>query len=127
MIERFKDHLWFWRKVDMREADECWPWLAGKGQAGYGHVRVPRKLYYFEHPQTASRVAYYISYFDDPFHLMEADRSRDEPWDVHHNCEKPICCNPLHLQSISHSENVSLGFAMSREIKMRGSVLPTGL
>lgn len=122
MIDRFKKHLWFWRKVDMREADECWPWLAGINQAGYGSVRVPRKLYYFTNPQTASRVAYYISHFSDPFILMENDREGlGEPWDIHHDCENPVCCNPLHLRLITHGENVQLGWKKSPKGK-RGKV-----
>ena len=126
MIERFQNHLWFWRKVDMREDDECWPWLASTTPGGHGNVRVPRKLYFFKNPQIASRVAYYISYFSDPFPLMETDRSRDEPWDVHHECENPICCNPLHLRSMPHGENVSLGWEKSPKRKIRDRALSTG-
>ncbi len=121
MIERFQNHLWFWRKVDMRAEDECWPWLASTtANGGYGNVRVPRKLYYFKNPQIASRVAYYIAHFNDPFPLMENDRDGlGEPWDVHHDCENPICCNPLHLRLIPHSENVQLGWDESLKINER--------
>ena len=121
IIKRFHNHLWFWRKVDMRGYDECWPWLAGCVRGGHGNVRVPRKLYYFKNPQIASRVAYYISYFKDPFPRMEADREGlGEPWDVHHECDNPPCCNPFHLLLITHSENVSLGWAKSPNRIKRG-------
>jgi len=91
----------------MRGYDECWPWLAGvTTDGGYGQVRVPRRLYYFKNPQTASRVAYYISHFNDPFSLMEADRDGEEPWVVHHECENPICCNPLHLRVLPNREHL---------------------
>ncbi len=110
MIARFQNHLWFWRKVDMRANDECWLWLPSKDRAGYGSVRIPKKLYYFKSAQVASRVAYYISHFSDPFPLMEADRAGERAWDVHHDCENTICCNPFHLRLIPHSENVALGF-----------------
>lgn len=26
----------FWKKIDIREDDECWEWLAGKDKDGYG-------------------------------------------------------------------------------------------
>lgn len=36
----------FWRKVDLKNPDGCWEWLAGKTEGGYGAFGVNGKLQY---------------------------------------------------------------------------------
>jgi hypothetical protein len=77
----------FWARVDVRSADECWPWTSAKNTHGYGFVRTERK--------TASRKAYELAHCVDlPGSVV-----------VRHSCDNPICCNPLHLLSGSHADN----------------------
>jgi hypothetical protein len=46
----------FWEKVDIRGVDECWNWLAGKFDDGYGEFRLN------DHMRRAHRVAWFLTY-----------------------------------------------------------------
>lgn len=70
----------FWKKVDIRGPDECWPWLAGKASGGYGCFCVNG------HGHAAHRFAYEFSNGPIPDDLC-----------VLHRCDNPPCCNPNHL------------------------------
>jgi hypothetical protein len=71
----------FWAKVDIRGADECWPWVGARHGKGYGHVRVGGKI------QKAARVALTLS--GQPANLGDVQAC--------HACDNPPCCNPKHL------------------------------
>ena len=45
----------FWAKVDIRGADECWPWLSASRQGGRGVFMIDRN------PHSAPRVAWSIA------------------------------------------------------------------
>lgn len=81
----------FWQKVDQRDPDECWPWLAAKDSSGYGKLRSPtgRRLI------KASRFAYAVHYGDPGgLHIL-------------HRCDNPACCNPDHLFVGTHQDNLA--------------------
>ncbi len=78
----------FWSKVDRRGADECWPWLANKTAAGYGHVRIDKRGY------MAHRVVYELEVEFIP-----------EGYVIDHLCENPSCVNPAHLEAVSNATN----------------------
>lgn len=80
----------FWAKVDVREDDECWPWLAstcrgGYGQFGLGHGKLTR----------AHRYVWSLTNGPIPEGL----------W-VLHSCDSPSCCNPSHLFAGTRQANV---------------------
>lgn len=77
-----KDRARFWAKVDIRSANECWPWTASvrRKDEGYGAFSLRGKH------RPASRVAYAIAYGDIPAGMV-----------VCHKCDNPPCCNPNHL------------------------------
>jgi hypothetical protein len=76
-----------WEKVERRSWGECWPWR-GALSSGYGRIFLggsPRYAY-------AHRVAFYLTY---------------GRWPVvgRHLCDRPWCCNPLHVLDGSHADN----------------------
>jgi hypothetical protein len=72
----------FWSKVDMRGADDCWPWTAYRKPSGYGQFTVRKGVF-----MTASRVALALT-VGRPLGLGEL---------ACHHCDNPPCCNPAHL------------------------------
>jgi hypothetical protein len=71
----------FWRHVDERGPDECWPWkIATKN--GYGRFSLNCVEHY------AHRFAYALAKGLPP-HGRETH--------VMHDCNNKLCCNPAHL------------------------------
>lgn len=96
-----KDIARFWENVDRSGGpDACWPWMRGLGSDGYGrfHIsRESRKVSYLAH-----RVAYHLIVGPIPDDL-EPD----------HLCRNHPCCNPLHLDPVTHAENIARGNAVA--------------
>jgi len=83
--------LRFDTKLDKsRGACGCWMWTAGGNGRGYGQVRVGRTM------QTTHRVAHAIA------HGLSFSEQQ-----VLHLCDTPRCCNPLHLVSGTHRQNMA--------------------
>lgn len=79
----------FWAKVDVRGADECWPWKAGCFDGGYGAFYVAGKTV------RAHRFSFVLS--NGPL---------DDGRKALHSCDNPPCCNPAHLFEGSNKDNV---------------------
>jgi hypothetical protein len=78
----------FWKKVDIKGPEECWPWTASIGKPGYGHVHVrPRHL-------DSHRMAY-----------MFAKGSIEPGKQILHSCDNRLCCNPNHLRQGTPKQN----------------------
>ena len=73
-----------WDRVDRRGPEECWPWLGGTTDHGYGRITF-RDENGDNHWTRASRAAWIVT-FGDPGELL-----------VCHRCDNPSCCNPAHL------------------------------
>lgn len=79
----------FWRHVDRRGPDECWPWkIATKN--GYGRFSLDCIEHY------AHRFAYGLKYGPPP---------KGRETHVMHTCNNKRCCNPAHLELGSAIEN----------------------
>lgn len=89
----------FWKKVDKRGPDECWPWIAARFENGYGAIRVGKK----------HRKAHVVS--------LEMALGRPLAPGMHalHTCDHPWCVNPAHLW-----EGTMLDNHRDREAKGRG-------
>ena len=81
----------FWSKVDVQDdLSECWPWTRGVNRAGYGAFKVDGRS------QGAHRIALQLF-----IGRVEAGVI------VRHGCDNPLCCNPFHLTTGSHNDNVA--------------------
>lgn len=87
----------FWPKVDVRTADECWPWLAWLDRHGYGMISRGGRG---NGMAFAHRVAYEICVGPIPDGL-----------EIDHLCRNPSCVNPAHLEPVTHIENIRRGNA----------------
>ena len=70
----------FWSYVDIRGADECWPWQRST-QSGYGSFGVG------DYRVGSHRIAAFLVNGPPP----------DDSLFTCHVCDNRLCCNPLHL------------------------------
>lgn len=96
----------FWRKVIPEPNSGCWLWLGAANSAGYGQTWDGKRVVY------AHRHAYstLIAKIPDGF-------------DLDHLCRTPLCCNPAHLEAVSHYENCKRGI---RGAWLRTNLCPRG-
>jgi len=82
-----QDVLRFWKKVHIRDLNECWPWKASRTLRSYGLLGIRRGGNRRVNSMfLAHRVAWTISNNPIPPGLC-----------VLHRCDNPPCCNPAHL------------------------------
>jgi hypothetical protein len=94
----------FWPKVDRRDPDECWPWIAKATHPfGYGRMTAGRGNHLKAH-----RIAYALEHGSVP-----------DGESVLHECDSPPCCNPRHLFLGSQQKNIE-----DMRGKGRGSMPP---
>lgn len=89
----------FWRKVEQRGPDDCWPWLGVKNYAGRGQVYLPIPL---DVLGGAKKRAY------APGVAWELTSGQKIPAGhvCAHRCDNPTCCNPNHLFVATQRENI---------------------
>jgi HNH endonuclease len=78
-----------WAAVDKLTPDDCWPWKGARNSSGYGFLHFQGKS------QGAHRAAYELTY-----------GKIAEGIEVDHLCRNRLCCNPAHLEPITHEENM---------------------
>lgn len=87
-LEYLRERDW-WRHVDRRKANECWPWLRSVGSHGYGQTWDGITV------RVAHRVAWSLANDAQipPGHLID------------HACRNALCCNPRHLRLIANERD----------------------
>lgn len=82
-----------WAKVNVTSPTECWPWT-GALKKGYGYVIKP--------DGKGGQI------FTGAYKVIHEDLNGPIPEGVEldHTCNNRVCCNPLHLEEVSHSENM---------------------
>ena len=89
----------YWAKVEIKGADECWPWKAGLSGMGYGNFWANGRM------MIASRYSL----------ELKLGRALERGEHALHTCDNPLCQNPAHLFLGSPRDN-----AVDRESKGRG-------
>jgi len=85
----------FWNKVDKMGC--CWYWVAVLSGNGYGQFWLNGKM----------KLAHILSY-EDKF------GKTPDGLELNHICRNRKCCNPDHLEAITHSENIQKGISVNR-------------
>lgn len=85
----------YWAKVNVGSPDVCWEWKAGRNNDGYGNFALGTKKTPFR--RMAHRVAFALS----------TGLEIQDGLVVMHKCDNPCCCNPNHLQTGTHQENMN--------------------
>jgi len=91
-----KDIARFLSKVCKGKPDECWEWMAGKQNNGYGIFLLGSRLDGSRHSFYAHRVAWTIANGPIPPGMC-----------ICHTCDNPACCNPAHEFRGSHADNMA--------------------
>ena len=99
----------FWEKVDTSAGpDACWPWRSHINKAtGYGTFYVARRKIEYAH-----RMAYTLTHGAIP-DGMTIDHVRSR------GCTRTDCCNPAHLEVVTHRENILRGNNMAARFARR--------
>jgi hypothetical protein len=79
----------FWSGVAKAGDDDCWLWTRGKDGKGYGAISIAGRVL------QCSKVAFVLTNGD-----VSAGLS------VRHDCDNPPCCNPAHLITGTHKQNM---------------------
>lgn len=90
----------FWKRVDRRGDDECWPWTGGKSAHGYG------RLWHAGKTRVATRISWEIA------NGQEFPEGRL----ACHSCDNPECVNPRHIWPGTQSENLKDCVAKGRHL-----------
>lgn len=92
----------FFSHVTPGDEDECWPWLTKDGRV----VNYPKFTVTTDEGQE-HHIGYrwaYEHYVDSIPNNLEID----------HLCRNPACCNPNHLEAVTHAENIARGAMANR-------------
>ena len=87
----------FWSKVDIREPEECWAWLAAKA-GGQGVFSIGRSTY------SARRIAWVFGFNG------QVPEDLPHSFNIHTTCDTVDCCNPDHLFLATIWERFARGY-----------------
>lgn len=82
----------FWSKCTPEPNSGCWLWTGATINTGYGKLQWGGKL------RLTHKIAYGVAIGDVPIGL-----------ELDHLCSNTLCCNPSHLEAVTHAENIRRG------------------
>ena len=94
----------YWKNVDIKGEDECWPFQGYKDKDDYGKFQFSLKDNQVS--KRAHRLAYEYTYG-----LIEEGKF------ICHTCDNPSCCNPTHLFPGTPKDNTQDMFKKGRQGK----------
>ena len=97
--QRSKRWELFEQSVYKRTPDECWTWTRAHNDQGYGQLWSGGRMVY------THRFAY--EHYVGPI---------PTGYDIDHLCKNTGCCNPFHLQAVTHRENIRRGRAATKTV-----------
>lgn len=93
----------FWSRVSIGGIDQCWPWIFGRTEKGYGYVSMNGK-----------RMRAHVAAL-----LFSGRIPTPGKFGCHH-CDNPPCCNPWHLFFGSPKENTADMLRRGRDNHVHG-------
>lgn len=96
----------FWARVQPEPNSGCWFWTGAQYNTGYGKLTRGKRY------KLAHRVAF-----------VALVGEHDERLELDHLCRNKLCCNPAHLEPVTHGENVRRG---QRERVLKRTTCPSG-
>lgn len=82
----------FWARVRQGPTSDCWPWVGTFNRSGYGRV------HRWGRQEQTHRVAYEL-----------AVGPIEPGMEIDHLCRNRACCNPAHMEVVTHRENTMRG------------------
>lgn len=103
-------------QIDVRGADECWPWTLSVGSHGYGQVGWYDAELGHCVMTTAHRVAWIAANgaIPDGFDIDHECHNLDATCTSRATCAHLVCCNPAHLVARPKRDNARRNIASRR-------------
>jgi hypothetical protein len=103
----------FWDRIEVNEQTGCWEWRGGKSSNGYGLLTLSVATRRTASGNAAMRGAHIWSYerYVGPV---------PDGLELDHLCRTPICCNPSHLEPVTHLENMRRSITATAKRCRRG-------
>src|SRR3990167_4221276 len=92
-----KDILRFFKRISIDSKSGCWNWTGSHDSGGYGHIVYNGRI------ESSHRVIYAWLRGSIP-----RNKSKNTP-QLDHLCRNRPCCNPFHLELVSHKINILRG------------------
>ena len=99
-----KEHKRIFNKIIIDNKTNCWNWIGGKDQQGYGQG------FYNHRRERVHRILYAF---------FKGKIPRGKIMQLDHLCRNTSCCNPEHLELVSQKTNVLRGEGITAQAARR--------